>query len=104
MIVTPRSELVKRVSIEALAEYAKTFISSIMDFIAKANLVGINQVILQFDIRPGQEMDLKIAVRPSKPVDPQLKKDVSDLSQKVPVIDVMNGPVQFQIYFPVQQK
>jgi len=102
MILTPKEDLVKYTSTEELANYAKLFSESVPNYLQqiKAQLEGIKQVILQFDIHPGKNLELKIASHPTKNFDTNIKKEISDIISAVPLIDV-NGIVQFQIYYPV---
>jgi len=104
MVITPKEDLVKRVSTETLSEYANSFIEPISTYLKKVQpqLEGIKQVILQFDIEPGSNVSLKTAVRPSPQfLNPSIKQELGLIVKNVPVVDVKEGVVQFQLYFNI---
>jgi len=104
MILTPKEDLIQRTTTEQLAEYAQNFSDKIPKYLLeiKEELEGLKQVILQFDISPGKNLELKIAAKPTNiSFNATLKQEIGNLVKTVPVLDVKNGVVQFQIYFPV---
>eukprot|EP01125_Pyxidicula_operculata_P017979 TRINITY_DN6361_c0_g1_i1.p1 TRINITY_DN6361_c0_g1~~TRINITY_DN6361_c0_g1_i1.p1 ORF type:complete len:107 (-),score=13.52 TRINITY_DN6361_c0_g1_i1:7-327(-) len=100
MILTPKEDLIGKVKMEDLASYAQNFFEPVPNYIRNNSerLEGVDEIILQFDLLANKKVELKIAVRPSKSVDPQIQADIKEIIKKVPVIDV-KGLVQFQLYF-----
>jgi len=104
MILTPKEDLIQRTTTEQLAEYAQNFADIIPHYLLeiKEELEGLKQIVLQFDISPGKNLELKIAAKPTNfSFSAIIKQEIGNLVKKVPVLDVQNGDVQFQIYYPV---
>eukprot|EP01124_Arcella_intermedia_P027014 TRINITY_DN5201_c0_g1_i1.p1 TRINITY_DN5201_c0_g1~~TRINITY_DN5201_c0_g1_i1.p1 ORF type:complete len:465 (-),score=125.06 TRINITY_DN5201_c0_g1_i1:40-1434(-) len=104
MILTAKEDLEKRTSTEKLTDYANSISKVILEYLpnVSSELGGIKQLILQFDLEPNQKLKLKVASMPPSPIPEPIKTHIHNSIFTIPILPIKNGPVQFQIYFPLQ--
>jgi hypothetical protein len=103
-LLTPDSLLIQRVTVQDMATYTKQVMATVREYLGanKPLFQNLKEIFLVFEVLPDGKLDLRVAGNPITKLEPALEAQLIQLISQIPSLVVKNGPVEFQITFPIE--